>query len=470
MRSYTLALALMGALVAFDRSLAARRGEIIPETTARQHGLARPWFTQVQLDQARGRVTHIVLNRGTLLVGTDQAVVHAIDAETGQTLWAEQVGRRGHPSYAPGANKNFVAVINGSFLYIVNRFSGKLLWKTQLEGAPGAAPAMSPQRVYVPMVDGMVYSYLLEPMKSPLEELGVIQKPEELTPEEKEALEEERRETIRLSQEYVPPLSCKSFGRALVQPIVTHQTKDEEYVAWPTDRGFLFFGRVVRREDRFTVRFRLETEAGIAAQPDYAPPDPNLLPDEGVVFAASRDGFVHAVTERGGNSLWRFSTAEPILESPVVIGQSVYVVTQPGGLYCVDAKSGVQKWWTYQVAQFIAASADRVYVADKLDRIVVLSAASGARLDTIPASGLDIKLLNRQTDRIYLAASTGLIQCLHEMELAEPIVHRVPLEPVAEEPAAEEGAEKPAAEEEAAPADNPFRQAPSPAAPGSRVP
>ena len=454
MRSCTLVLALIGTLFAFDRSLAARRGEIIPETAARRHGLARPWFTQIQLDRARARVSHVVLDRGTLFVQTDHAVVHAIDAETGQTFWAKQVGRRDHPSLTPGANKNFVAVINGSFLYVVNRFSGKLLWKTQLEGAPGGGPAMSEQRLYVPMVDGMVYSYRLEPMKDPLEELGLIRDPEELTPEEQEALEEERRETIRLSQEYVPPLACKSFGRALVQPIVTHQTQDEEYVAWPTDRGFLFVAHVVRREDHFTVLYRLETEAGIAAQPAYWPPDPNLIPDEGVIYAASRDGFVHAITERAGNSLWRFSTAEPILEPPVVIGQSVYVVTQPGGMYCLDAKSGVQKWWTYQVAQFIAASRERLYVADKLDRIVVLSTASGARLDTIPAPGLDIKLVNTQTDRIYLATSTGLIQCLHETELSEPIVHRQPPEPVAEEPAAEE---EPEAEEQAAPVDDPFR-------------
>lgn len=458
MRSCTLVLALIGTLMAFDRSLAARRGEIIPETAARRHGLARPWFTQIQLDRARARVSHVVLDRGTLLVQTDHAVVHAIDAETGQTLWAKQVGRRDHPSLTPGANKNFVAVINGSFLYLVNRFSGRLLWKTQLEGAPGGGAAMSEQRVYVPMVDGMVYSYRLEPMKDPLEELGLIRQPEELTPEEKEALEEERREAIRLSQEYVPPLACMSFGRALVQPIVTHQTVDEEYVAWPTDRGFLFLGRVVRRENHFTVLYRLETEAGIAAQPTYWPPDPNLLPDEGVIYAASRDGFVHAITERAGNSLWRFSTAEPILEPPVVIGQSVYVVTQPGGMYCLEAGTGVQKWWTYQVAQFIAASRERLYVADKLDRIVVLSTASGARLDTIPAAGLDIKLVNTQTDRIYLATSTGLIQCLHETELSEPIVHRQPPEPVAEEPAAEEeAAEEPEAEEQAAPVDDPFR-------------
>ena len=480
MRSSVLVLALIGAMFACDRSFAARPGGIIPQTAALRHGLARPWFTQIQLDRARARIEHIVLDPRreivldsgtmsvpeTLFVQTDQAVLCAIDAETGQTLWAQEVGRRGHPSLAPGANEYFVGVINGSYLNILNRADGKLLWKTQLEGVPGSGPAMSPDRVYVPMADGLVFSYLLEQMKDPLEELGSIRKQEELTPEEEAKLEAERRVSIRLSQEYVPPLACQSFGRSLVQPIVTRRTEDEEYVAWPTDRGFLFVGYIARRENHFAVRYRLATEAGIAAQPTYAPPNPNILPDEGVIFAASRDGFVHAITEKGGNSLWRFSTSEPIIEPAVVIGESVFVVTQPGTMYCLDAKSGTEKWSTYQVAQFIAHSKERVYVADKLNRVLSLSAASGARLDTVLADGLDIKLINTQTDRIYLATDTGLIQCLHEVELSEPLRHTPLPAPVAEKPAVDQKApQEPPGPQEPAAAEDPFsgagRTAPS---------
>lgn len=467
MRSYAFVLALVGALAASDRSLAAGGSQVISEPAARRHGLARPWFTQIQMDRARARITHIVLDSGTLFVQTDQAVMHAVDAETGQTLWAEQVGRRGHPSFASVANEYFVAVVNGSYLYVLNRENGKLLWKNQLEGTPGAGAAMSQRRVYVPMISGLVVSYVLEPMKDPLEELGLIREQQELSPEEEEAAEAERRESIRLSQEYVPPLACQSYGRALVQPLVTGYTEDEEYVAWPTDRGYLFVGYIAERQEHFAIRYKLETEAGIAAQPTYSPPNPNISPDSGVIYAASRDGFVHAVLEQEGNSLWRFSTAEPILERPIPIGETVYVITQPGGMYCLDAKNGMEKWWTHNVAQFIAASKDRLYVADKLDRILVLSAASGARLDTIPTHGLDIKFLNTQTDRIYLATATGLIQCLHEVELAEPILHvKPPQAPAEAPPAQEQPADQPAPDQPPAPAADPFSGQAVPKPPG----
>ena len=439
-RSTIYALTLIGVLAGCLPAMAARRGQLIPEPMARRHGLTRPWFTQVQLDSARARISHITLDRGTLFVQTDQAVLHAIDAETGQSLWAEAVGRRGHPSFTPGANEYFVVVVNGSYLNVLNRENGKLLWKTQLEGAPGAGAALSAKRAYVPLVAGKVMSYLLEPMKDPLEELGLISQQEDPSPEEEEASNRERREGIRLSQEYVPPLACQSFGRSLVQPLVARQTEDEEYVAWPTDRGYLFVGYVARLDKHFTIRYRLQTESGIASQPAYLPPHPDILPNQGVLCAASRDGFVHAIEEKAGTSLWRFSTAEPILEAPVAIGTHIYVATQPGGMYCLEAKSGTEKWWAPQVAQFIAASKDRVYVTDKLDRIVVLDAATGARLDTILAYGQDIKLVNIDTDRIYLATGTGLVQCLHEVELAQPIVHRQPPAVIAEETAEQEPA------------------------------
>jgi hypothetical protein len=247
-----------------------------------------------------------------------------------------------------------------------------------------------------------------------------------------------------------------------VQPFVTYQTEDEEYVSWPTDRGFLFVGYVARLENHFTMRYRLATEAGIAAQPTYLPGNPNVPGDSGVIYAASRDGYVHAVEERSGTPLWRFSAAEPILEPPVVVNENVYVVTQPGAMYCLDARTGDDKWWTYQIDQFISASNDRVYVADKLNRIAVLRAQSGVRLDTIPLRGMDIKLINSQTDRIYLASKRGLLQCLHELELAQPLRHNLPPEPVAEQPGAEEEpAAEPAADDAPADAADPFATPPA---------
>jgi outer membrane protein assembly factor BamB len=454
-RRLVFAAAMAAILFPCGRLAAAYRTALISQPEARRHGLSRAWYTQIGLDQARGRVQHVVLSQGTLFVQTDRAMLHALDAETGQTLWAVQVGSPNHPSLVPGANSALVAVVNGSYVYVLNRFNGKLLWKTQLEGAPGAGAALSEQRAYVSTVQGLIYSYELKPAKNPAEALGLVKK--EISPgEETAAQKAERIESLRLRQDYVPPLACQSTGRSLVQPVVTRQEEDREYVAWPTDAGYLFVGLVDPEDERFTIKYRLQTDAGIVAQPTYLPPDPEIAGDSGVIYAVSRDGFAHAILEKTGDPLWRFSTGEPIVEPAPVIDENVYVATQPGGMYCLNAKSGAEKWWTPGVLRFLAASKTRIYAADKLQQIVVLDAKSGSRLDTLPGIALPIKLTNTETDRLYLATDTGLIQCLHEIELVKPIHHGESRKQPPKKPAAKQetltkaGKEKPSAEK------NPF--------------
>ena len=415
-------LAAIGLLLPTSVSRAATRGEIIPDVAAAQHGLTAAWFNQIQLDRARGRVTNVTLHNDTLFVQTDQAVLHAIDALTGQTLWAEQVGSPNHPSTAPGANKDLVAVSNGSYLYVLNRYTGKLLWKTQLPGSPGGGPALSDQRVYVPMVTGLVLAYRLQPVADPMQELGKIDM-SKLTAEERKAYEMERRETIRLQQDVVVPLASQSLGRAMVQPIVMRQNESEEITAWPTDKGYLYVGRISRSEqDRLSVHFRLET-SGISAQPSYSPPDPRILADSGVIYTGSKDAFVHAIREKDGVAVWRFSTGEPIDETPVLIGTRLFAPTQFSGMFCLDAKRGNQLWWAPNIVQFVAASKDRAYGIDKYGAMVVLNINTGGRLDSFAIPNTLVPLANDDTDRIYLVSETGLVQCLHEIELGEPIHH-----------------------------------------------
>lgn len=458
--------------------LAPADAALIPETAAAQHGLTRPWFTQIQVDQARGRIQYLVLHRGLLLAATDRAMIHAIDAESGKTLWVEPVGRPQHPTLIPAANQWLVAAVNGSYLFVLNRQNGKLLWKTQLEDAPGAGPVLSDQRVYVPMVSGLVHSYRLQPTEDPMKELGKLGD-KKMTPEQREKAKAEWQETLRLKQEVVLPLACRSWGRAMVQPIVTRQDENEEVVAWPTDRGLLFVGGINRLDqDRFTVRYHMGT-SGAVAQPSYLAADPKVAGDTGLIFVTSADGFVYAVREKDGSLFWRFSAGEPLIRPAVVVDPYVYATTQPGGLYCLDLKTGNQVWWAPRAVQFVAASKARVYAADKLGDLLVLDARNGSRLDTIPAHDLSLKLTNTENDRIYLASDTGLIQCLRETALAQPLVHNAQRQAKAEKTATQQktiegvgGGEKPfveaaapAAEEgkHAAPARPPKKPAARPA-------
>ena len=173
-----------------------------------------------------------------------------------------------------------------------------------------------------------------------------------------------------------------------------------------------------------SVAYRMELAKGVVMRPAYSPPDARIGGDSGVLFAASNDGFVHAIYERSGDSMWRFSAGGPIVAAPTLVDTSLYVSLQLGGLYCIDAKDGTQRWFAPGIVQFVAASKERVYAVDKFGRLQILNAKTGARLDNLPIPRLPIRVANNQTDRIYLASETGLVQCLREVEAVKPLVYR----------------------------------------------
>ncbi|MEN6450309.1 MAG: PQQ-binding-like beta-propeller repeat protein [Thermoguttaceae bacterium] len=416
---------------------------------------------QVQLDQGFARLEHVVFCDGVLYAQTDHAMIHAIDAETGRTLWSRQVGRADRPTMRPGAYGDRLAVINGLRLYVLNRFTGDVLYETQLKDTPGAGPALSSHHVYVPMVSGMMVAY---PLESIIDAATVEARAKTL----KGADEKARAELDKVSNgtpinQHTPPTFCRSWGRAMVQPLVTRDNAGGEYTVWPTDRGVLNLARIDRdtQTPALTLKYRLETGSKIFARPGYQPPDPKVPNDSGTVFVAARDGLVYAVAEESGETIWRFTAGELIEQAPAVVDERVYVTTQYGGMYCLGSKQGENLWWTPRATRFIAASKDRVYAADRLGRILVINAADGSPLDTIAGDGISPALANTDTDRIYLVSDGGLIQCLHEAELAQPLFHgQVRKEAAKAEPAVKPAKKK---KESVAPAERPAPKAATPA-------
>lgn len=445
-RLFLVPLALLGILCVARP--AAAGGAMIPETTANRHGLTVAWFNQVQFDQGRSRVAHVVLHEGLLLIATERAMLHAMDAETGQTIWVQQIGRPELPTLAPSANKELVAVVNGSQLYMLLRKTGKLLWKAQLSSVPGAGPVLSAHRVYVPMLTGMVQSFRLKPPE---------ETPQEATPEEAKtdgksedkadakklsakemgAIEAKRREASKIDV----PLACQSWGQIVSPPLVVRQDNEEDRVAWATNRGVLFVGGI-RSEaaNQFLLRYYIGVAGGIVGQPSYVPPNPKVAGDSAAIFVASRDGFVYAAREKDGSSMWRYPVGEAIIEPAVGIDTCVYAAIQVGGLYCLDAQKGTQLWRAPEVAKVLALSKSRLYTADKIGMIQILDARNGARLDTLYTQNqnLSLMLTNAETDRLYLASDDGLIQCLREIDQVQPLRHNIPVVTKTDKPTTEQ--------------------------------
>lgn len=417
------------------------------------YGLEVAWFNQVQIDPARARMTNWVLDRGTLFVVSDSAVVQAFDAETGRSLWATPVGRPELLTLKPTAGEHLLSVVNGSTIYVLNRHTGVILWKRQKEGAVGAGPALGPTHVYVPLLRGKIESYPLEwadldtavaaRAADYSEQQAIAAASTSTTPAQEQktasaptpsvtpvASKPVSKEELRLSTERRPGHFVMSWGRALVEPKLTFADRNRERLAWPTDKGLMFVGELdVRFGLRFSVNYFLQIGSGdIVAPPCVRPGDPaNPMDPQRMLYVAATNGFVFALREWDGKLLWRFSSGEPINESPALIADDLYVTTQTGGMYRLNSLSGELIWFARGIRRFVAASDQRVYGVDSLNSLIILDQQTGSRLGQLDVSRYPLRYMNSDTDRIYLGNELGLIQCVRESRLAKPIQHVVPI-------------------------------------------
>ncbi|MDO4583591.1 MAG: PQQ-binding-like beta-propeller repeat protein [Planctomycetia bacterium] len=420
------------------------RGNIIPQNYLNSRGLQRQWTTQIQINTARDRLSQMILDRGTIFTVTENGSIQATNAETGATLWTENIASKGKLVQGLSANTNYVGFTCGSTLYIFNRMNGKPLLDVEIEAIPTAGLILGQGCAYIPCVDGNIYAFDLQPMEDPFAEFGVTQT--HLSERERKARRQEFIDSLRLNKTYEAALAVRAlgylttsptFGKAYTPQRSTEEVSEEflkkktdfEYVAWPTTSQTVTLIEVDFRGENITYQ-EIESIAvlgDLRAPLSYRPYRRSEPDTTGFFYAATTAGFVYAIREETGNVLWRFPTGEAIHQTPTYVDNDLFIVTAISGMYCIDAVSGGDgntneaKWWSPDIQRFLSCSKNRIYAMDKHDSLVILDRVSGQKISSIPITNIEVRLTNTQTDRIYLATNTGLIQCLRESALETPL-------------------------------------------------
>lgn len=359
----------------------AYRLPLISQTVAAQHGLTRAWATQVDVDPQRGKLKYLSLHAGMLFAVTDRATVQAFDPETGRTVWTQRVGRPEYPTTAATSNEHFVALCNGSSVYVLDRETGGVIFEHRTKVAPSAGPVINNDWVYVPTLEGSLEGYSVSSKKK-------------------------------------PPISFHGHGMIGVPPQLAAGN-----VIWGTAKGFVY----ACTEKDLTAVFRFATRAPIESRLAYVPPH---------IITGSADGFIYAMNATTGKRAWQYSTGSPVRGQPVGIEGAVYAVAPAAGMYCLSSERGTLRWFAPDIYDFISASNAHVYASDSLGQLVTLDARTGARIDVLPTQLLTVKLVNSVTDRICLGTPSGLLQCFHEVELTRPIYHSPSAGPSGQPPVA----------------------------------
>lgn len=83
------------------------------------------------------------------------------------------------------------------------------------------------------------------------------------------------------------------------------------------------------------VKWSFQTGDKVLSSPTY---------HDGVIYVGSDDGKVYAVNAISGRQLWRYATGGPVASSPAVADGMVYFASYDGKFYALNAKTGVTKW------------------------------------------------------------------------------------------------------------------------------
>lgn len=391
----------------FAQRIVGKGPQLIPEQTLNRVGLTRAWWSNGAINTQRDKLAFMVADETHLFLQATSGVITAFDAESGKFLWSRLIGYGDRSIYPVTTNDELLFALNGVRLYAVKKDTGDIVWQLGLPGMPATSASADDLRVYVGFIDGSLYAF-------------DVKKTREL-----------------YSQNKLPQFSDAAVlwryrtSKAVSSPAIPA----DGVVVFASRNGSLY---TLTKDDRKLV-FQFETDAALSAP---------IVRYRDTLLLASEDFNFYSLSLRNGKLGWQFTAGMVIRKKPILIGDEVYLFPHHGNMFKLSADTGEAFWSIPKIENFLAASTNRLYVADRNNNLLVLSRDHGQVLSKLPLGLFTMHFANENSDRIFVATESGLVMCLHETGREFPRFHihpdRQPIVPeFGEEPAeAAEGAEE----------------------------
>lgn len=363
-----------------------------------------------------------------MLVQTRSGLIAALDAETGETLWRTHVGEPYRDIQPLGIGNVFIVAGRGAEIFGIRRDTGAVVWKSFISAPVSAGPLVGVSWFYVPYSATEVGYYQFQPG--------------------------------------APPRFIASYRGTDALTLPPSLTPKSLIFSSPAGSVSVLEKRQPRRDVRFATAGPL-------------PDSPGVHEKDESIYIGSRDGTVYAFNLGTGEPPWRFVSGAPIGRSPFVNDDDVYATVMKRGVHRLLRKTmdgpalvnflerhglvtraqltlvsedltkltdgasvltllerkgfltsqqrqdvrwrGGESLWSYLEAdRVLAVNPKFVYVTDFGGRLLVLERDRGLKLSRYDFSDFVVPVKNEITDRIYLAAHSGLIVCLHDRDYAAP--------------------------------------------------
>ena len=260
---------------------------------------------------------------GTVYIGSGDANIYALDAETGAEQWRYATG--GFVGSAPAVVDGVVYVgSNDGTVYALDAATGAEEWAHTTGGSVRSSPTVADGTVYVGSNDGTVYAL----------------------------------NAASGSEEW----SVTTGGAVKSTPAVADDTV---YVGSNDNTVYALNASTGAERWNVTTGWYVDSSPAVV---------------DGTVYVGSADGNVYALDATTGSESWRHSIGSQITTSPAVHDGTVYIGGPTTDAYALDAATGNRLWrfTTNNVVSSPAVVDGTVYIGSGNSKVYGLKAASGA--------------------------------------------------------------------------------------------
>jgi outer membrane protein assembly factor BamB len=136
----------------------------------------------------------------------------------------------------------------------------------------------------------------------------------------------------------------------------------------------------------------------------------------GKVYVGSQDGHLYALDAETGDLLWKFQTESWVESSPAIVNGVVYFGSNDGNMYAVDADTGT-KLWSFDAKYVIRSSPaivnGKVYFGCDAYYIYALSAETGEKLWSFKTDNLITSSPAISEGILLIGCSDGFVYALN---------------------------------------------------------
>lgn len=245
---------------------------------------------------------------GRIFILDAEQTVFAVDANTGKTIWKEELdsgNKRDRRAFGGGlavSGDKLIVASGFGFVAALDVSSGAEVWKRETEAPMTGSPAINGQRIYI-VSNNNEFSVLS------LED-GSLQWADQAIAESARVL--------------------SSPSPAAIEDMVVTPYSSGEVIAYLPANGRRLWTDSLTRANRFTP---ISAINDIASRPVLS---------AGMVYASSQSGVLAAIDGRSGTRVWAlpFGTTQ----APLIAGEFLYAVGVDGQLVCVESVTGRVVW------------------------------------------------------------------------------------------------------------------------------